>query len=255
MNFCTNCGRNLTEAEPFCRHCGAALDVPADVSTDGSSGEASRPASLSTPVDGPAAEDQPEAPPRADVRSEAGEHREHLEKFRDQMAAAWANGHLTPDAERHLAEFAALHHVTADEEARIRHQVLAGLAEMSAIDEEVESEPGADVELEINNNHFYMESHAGILDLRLKNRTRHPIADLEIVVCGRLLPEVFHRKLHLAGGAQHVEKIQVMPGENDKGEVLLPVHVNYREGGIIPTSYAWSTWAARTGCSSWLWNM
>ena len=53
--------------------------------------------------------------------------------------STWASGRLTPDEEKALAGLALAHHITAEEEARIRKQVLSGLENVSAIDEEVEA--------------------------------------------------------------------------------------------------------------------
>lgn len=240
MNFCTNCGVKLVDDGSFCQWCGAALEADSAGETDSSA--ETRPAQVSGgPAESPPLESAAtggegggDTQAQGQDQSSQEDHRRHLEDYRKAMAAAWASGRLTPDEEKALAGLALAHHITAEEEARIRRQVLSGLENVSAIDEDVESKTTAEVELEINNNHFYMEGYNGILDLRLRNASDKDITDLKIRFGGLLLRRKPPRKLlRLLVGVPHFEQIQIAPGKEEKGEIVLTVSLSYKVSGII----------------------
>lgn len=165
-------------------------------------------------------------------KSSVEEHRRHLAQFRSLMAAMWKEGRLTPEAERQLSTAARTLNITLEEEARIREQVLSGLEDVAGVDEEVEEEPGADVELLINNNQFYMEGHRCVIDLRLRNTMGRRLGTVRITAGGDLLQRPFsNRQSRLLARDEWDGSIQILP--DGAGVWLLPISLTYEVDGAV----------------------
>ena len=83
---------------------------------------------------------------------------------------------------------------------------------------------------QINSNHFYMEEHRGVVDLRVLNISTKPIEKLQLSLDGDLFPKKCNRILHLQPGKAAVRKISIRPNTGDAGENLLEIKLRWQDG-------------------------
>ena len=206
MGVCPRCGAELEgDGATFCSQCGVKLDAPGSPAR-GEDGAV------------PDALDQPEVVTRDDSTARA--------KYGRAVQEALADGALDSFDRRSLDEARDDLRLSEQEAAQVQSRMIEEMT--GPIAPPVPPAGGPAVAIEINDNHFYMEERAGVLDLRMINLTDKPLANLQLSVRGNYLgSHNWTAKLPTQAAARH--KFEVVPGI--AGEHLLNITCSYELDG------------------------
>ncbi|MFW6061861.1 MAG: hypothetical protein ACOC93_03540 [Planctomycetota bacterium] len=179
--ICPHCQADITVPEAsFCEQCGSVLHRQQP--------PAPSPASVSEPPS-TTGHDDPET------------------AYQRTVTGAMADGAVDPQDRQLLEETREDLQITPSQAARLE---AAAMEEMATV--APEGAPADDpLSLEINDNHFYMEHHLGVLDLRLRNQTDRPIRQIHLSARGTYLDPQNERSFSLAPGARRRARIQLLP--------------------------------------------
>ena len=209
MKRCEKCGSEAyDEKESFCAACGGAL-------------RAAAPAAAGAPAAAPAGDlmEQAETIPRDKAKAVA--------EYRQEVLQRWSDGVLDGHDRRALDEKRD-HLRLTQEEARTEEQeaLSAPAGEADVCDDE--GRPPA-VAIEINDNHFYMENMAAVLDFRFVNRTDQALNNVCLRVTGQLVGAVQECTMRLAAHRDARHRMQLRL--DIPGEMLVDLALKYELGG------------------------
>jgi pSer/pThr/pTyr-binding forkhead associated (FHA) protein len=210
MSTCPKCGAGLeNDNASFCSECGAKFDLGERVTLCGPpGGQAGQSLDALDALD----VSQPVARDESAARA----------KYGRAVQEALADGVLDSFDRRRLEEARDDLRLSEQEAAQVKSRTIEEMT--GGASPPAWTEGGPAIAIEINDNHFYMEKHVGVLDLQVTNLLDRPVANLQLGIQGNNLGS--HRwtaKLAARGSARH--KFEVVP--SIAGEHLLNITGSY----------------------------